>query len=135
MMRSSSSFESATAVARSSTSFWSAWARDAPAEQAPAAAQERPVDADVVASDDGALEQRRHLAERGVQRDRVAPGLVGVAVDLEGARVGVRQARAADPERLLREEGLYVGGSVGANLVAALRVAARGDLHGPTQTP
>ena len=26
MMRSSSSFESATAVARSSTSFWSAWA-------------------------------------------------------------------------------------------------------------
>lgn len=32
--------------------------------------------------------------------------------------------------RLVREAGLYVGGSAGANLVAALRVAARGRLHG-----
>jgi len=36
--------------------------------------------------------------------------------------------------RLVREEGLTVGGSAGANLVAALRVAARGDLHGPVIT-
>jgi len=36
--------------------------------------------------------------------------------------------------RLVREEGLYVGGSAGANLVAALRVAARGELHGPVVT-
>lgn len=36
--------------------------------------------------------------------------------------------------RLVREEGLYVGGSAGANLVAALRVAARDELHGPVIT-
>jgi cysteine synthase len=33
--------------------------------------------------------------------------------------------------RLWREEGLYVGGSAGTAVVAALRVAARGDLDGP----
>ena len=31
-------------------------------------------------------------------------------------------------ERLVKEEGLTVGGSTGVNVVAALRVAARGDL-------
>lgn len=36
--------------------------------------------------------------------------------------------------RLVREEGLYVGGSAGANVAAALRVAARGDLIGPVVT-
>jgi cysteine synthase len=36
--------------------------------------------------------------------------------------------------RLVREEGLYVGGSAGTNLAAALRVAARGDLQGPVIT-
>lgn len=36
--------------------------------------------------------------------------------------------------RLVREEGLLVGGSAGANLAAALRVAARGDLHGAVVT-
>lgn len=36
--------------------------------------------------------------------------------------------------RLVREEGLLVGGSSGGNLVAALRVAARGDLIGPVVT-
>jgi cysteine synthase len=36
--------------------------------------------------------------------------------------------------RLVREEGLYVGGSAGTNLVAALRVAARGGLEGPVIT-
>jgi cysteine synthase len=36
--------------------------------------------------------------------------------------------------RLVREEGLYVGGSAGTNLAAALRVAARGDLHAPVIT-
>jgi cysteine synthase len=36
--------------------------------------------------------------------------------------------------RLVREEGLLVGGSAGTNLVAALRVAARGDLDGPVVT-
>lgn len=33
--------------------------------------------------------------------------------------------------RLWREEGLFVGGSSGTAVVAALRVAARGDMDGP----
>jgi cysteine synthase len=37
-------------------------------------------------------------------------------------------------ERLAKEEGLGVGGSAGVNVVAALRVAARGDLQGPVVT-
>src|SRR3954470_10415768 len=37
-------------------------------------------------------------------------------------------------ERLVKEEGLTVGGSTGVNLVAALRVAARGGLRGPVVT-
>lgn len=36
--------------------------------------------------------------------------------------------------RLVREEGLLVGGSAGTNVVAALRLAARGDLEGPVVT-
>ncbi|MEZ4366287.1 MAG: cysteine synthase family protein [Kofleriaceae bacterium] len=37
-------------------------------------------------------------------------------------------------ERLVREEGLLVGASAGTNVVAALRVAARGGLAGPVVT-
>jgi cysteine synthase len=37
-------------------------------------------------------------------------------------------------ERLVKEEGLTVGGSTGVNVVAALRVAARADLGGPVIT-
>jgi len=37
-------------------------------------------------------------------------------------------------ERLVKEEGLTVGGSTGVNVVAALRVAARGNLRGPVVT-
>jgi cysteine synthase len=37
-------------------------------------------------------------------------------------------------ERLVKEEGLTVGGSSGVNVVAALRVAARTDLSGPVVT-
>jgi cysteine synthase len=36
--------------------------------------------------------------------------------------------------RLIREEGLLVGGSAGTNVVAALRIAARADLDGPVVT-
>lgn len=36
--------------------------------------------------------------------------------------------------RLVREEGLLVGGSAGTNVVAAVRVAARGGLDGPVVT-
>lgn len=37
-------------------------------------------------------------------------------------------------KRLVREEGLLVGGSAGTNVVAALRIAARGGLDGPVVT-
>jgi cysteine synthase len=37
-------------------------------------------------------------------------------------------------ERLVKEEGLTVGGSTGVNVVAALRVAARADIKGPVVT-
>jgi len=37
-------------------------------------------------------------------------------------------------KRLMREEGLYVGGSAGANLAAAVRIAKRDDLIGPVIT-
>lgn len=37
-------------------------------------------------------------------------------------------------KRLVREEGLLVGGSSGTNVVAALRIAARGALDGPVVT-
>ena len=37
-------------------------------------------------------------------------------------------------KRLVREEGLLVGGSAGTNVVAALRVAAQGELDGPVVT-
>jgi cysteine synthase len=36
--------------------------------------------------------------------------------------------------RLVREEGLMVGGSAGTNVVAALRIAMRGDIDGPVVT-
>ncbi|MGE0402925.1 MAG: PLP-dependent cysteine synthase family protein [Kofleriaceae bacterium] len=37
-------------------------------------------------------------------------------------------------ERLVKEEGLTVGGSTGVNVVAALRIAARADITGPVVT-
>jgi cysteine synthase len=37
-------------------------------------------------------------------------------------------------KRLVREEGLLVGGSAGTNVVAAIRVARRGGLDGPVVT-
>jgi cysteine synthase len=37
-------------------------------------------------------------------------------------------------KRLVQEEGLLVGGSAGTNVVAALRLAARGDIDGPVVT-
>ena len=40
----------------------------------------------------------------------------------------------ATAKRLVREEGLLVGGSAGTNVAAALRVAARGGLDGPVVT-
>jgi cysteine synthase len=40
----------------------------------------------------------------------------------------------ATARRLIKEEGLLVGGSSGTNVAAALLVAAQGDLDGPVVT-
>ena len=61
------------------------------------------------------------------------PGNLDRAV-IDGAERVTDEESFAMVRRLVREEGLTVGGSAGANLVAALRVAARGDLHGPVIT-
>ena len=53
---------------------------------------------------------------------------------LDGAERVSDQESFAMVKRLLREEGLLVGGSAGTNVVAALRVAARGGLSGPVVT-
>ncbi|MEZ4453032.1 MAG: cysteine synthase family protein [Nannocystaceae bacterium] len=53
---------------------------------------------------------------------------------IDGAeRVSDDESFAA-ARRLIRDEGLLVGGSAGTNVAAALRIAARGDLDGPVVT-
>jgi len=61
------------------------------------------------------------------------PGNLERAVLDRAERVGDAESFAM-VHRLIREEGLLVGGSAGCNVVAALRVAARGDLEGPVVT-
>jgi len=53
---------------------------------------------------------------------------------LDGAERVSDEESFAMVKRLVREEGLLVGGSSGTNVVAALRLAARGDLDGPVVT-
>jgi cysteine synthase len=53
---------------------------------------------------------------------------------VDGAERVSDQESFAMVKRLLREEGLLAGGSAGTNVVAALRVAARGGLSGPVVT-
>ncbi|MBK8265249.1 MAG: cysteine synthase family protein [Nannocystis sp.] len=53
---------------------------------------------------------------------------------IDGAeRVSDEQSFAL-ARRLIRDEGLLVGGSAGTNVAAALRIAARGDVDGPVVT-
>jgi cysteine synthase len=67
---------------------------------------------------------------------------IGASVPPENLHRDVIDAaeRVSDAEsfamvkRLVQEEGLLVGGSAGTNVVAALRVAARGGLRGPVVT-
>jgi cysteine synthase len=53
---------------------------------------------------------------------------------IDGAESVSDEESFAMVKRLVREEGLLVGGSAGTNVVAALRVAARGGLDGPVVT-
>jgi cysteine synthase len=53
---------------------------------------------------------------------------------LDGAERVSDEESFAMARRLWREEGLLVGGSAGTNVVAALRVAAKGGLDGPVVT-
>jgi len=53
---------------------------------------------------------------------------------LDGAERVSDEESFAMAKRLVREEGLLVGGSAGTNVVAALRLAARGNLDGPVVT-
>jgi cysteine synthase len=53
---------------------------------------------------------------------------------IDGAERVSDEESFAMVKRLVREEGLLVGGSAGTNVVAALRLAGRGGLDGPVVT-
>ncbi len=80
----------------------------------------------------GTLGPSSDYAVEGIGSSAV-PGNLDRAVLDTAERVSDAESFAM-VERLVREEGLFVGGSAGANLVAALRLAARGDLIGPVVT-
>ncbi|MEO8698681.1 MAG: cysteine synthase family protein [Kofleriaceae bacterium] len=72
------------------------------------------------------------FAVEGIGSGTVPGNLHRDVLDL-GEKVSDAEAFAM-VERLVKEEGLTVGGSTGVNVVAALRVAARGELAGPVVT-
>ncbi len=71
-------------------------------------------------------------AVEGIGASEVPDNLHRAVID--GAESVSDEESFAMVQRLVREEGLLVGGSAGTNVVAALRVAARGGLDGPVVT-
>ncbi|MDP2315903.1 MAG: cysteine synthase family protein [Pseudomonadota bacterium] len=80
----------------------------------------------------GALGPDGSYAVEGIGGSEV-PANLHRALITEAERVTDAESFAM-VRRLVREEGLLVGGSSGTNVVAALRVAARGGLDGPVVT-
>ena len=71
-------------------------------------------------------------AVEGIGGSEVPDNLHRAVID-RAERVSDEQSFAT-ALRLIREEGLLVGGSAGTNVAAALRIAARGDVDGPVVT-
>lgn len=76
----------------------------------------------------GMLGPEGSYAVEGIGSSKIAGNLDRSVID------GVERVSDAESfamvQRLVREEGALVGGSAGANIVAALRVAAYPDIHG-----
>jgi cysteine synthase len=80
----------------------------------------------------GALGADGSYAVEGIGASEVPDNLHRAVID-EAVRVSDDESFAT-VKRLVREEGLLVGGSSGTNVAAALRVAARKGIEGPVVT-
>jgi cysteine synthase len=80
----------------------------------------------------GTLGSSASYAVEGIGASAVHTNLHRAVID-SAERVSDAESFAM-VRRLVREEGLLVGGSAGTNVVAALRVAARDDIDGPVVT-
>src|SRR4051812_42154668 len=80
----------------------------------------------------GRLGPEGPFAVEGIGRSETPENLHRAVLD--GAERVSDAESFAMVKRLVREEGLLVGGSAGTNVVAALRLASRGDLEGPVVT-
>jgi cysteine synthase len=80
------------------------------------------------------VDPRHPDLDAGYQVEGIGGSVVPAVLDLKAIDAAERvtdEESFAMTGRLLREEGLLVGGSSGTAVAAALRVAARGDVNGP----
>jgi cysteine synthase len=80
----------------------------------------------------GHLGEDGHYEIEGIGSSKIPKNLDRTHIDC-AERISDQESFAM-VHRLISEEGLYVGGSAGANLVAAVRIANRSDLIGPVVT-